>query len=251
MKRKNKPSVFEMSGKSGDMVYYHLDGQYVGRRYARVPLETYRNGENFANLRKQQSEFGLASQYGKTLRQALHPYLDIFKNADCAGRLTGALRQCLKEGNGMAGERVFSQASLGGLHHFPFDKKYPYSKAFGNEFILRYEEDRVEVGLKPAGLYYPSYMKPMPATIVVGVVLLSPVQFNAGYELLFPEYHGLGFLQEFGVEEVLNAESWNYAVPQNPEIPKGMLQVGMCGYLGEGGHGGRGWLVGGGVGSRE
>ncbi|HCQ16692.1 MAG TPA: hypothetical protein DIU20_10535, partial [Cryomorphaceae bacterium] len=91
MKRKLKSGPHEMNGKMGDMVYYHLNGRYVSRRIGKIDKKRFREEAVFEDMRRQQSEFGLASQYGKVIRAGLGPYYRLFSGPECSGRLTGAL----------------------------------------------------------------------------------------------------------------------------------------------------------------
>ena len=240
MKRKTKRSASpELNGKSEKMVYYHLNGRYVGRRIGKVAPEDYREGANFEGLRKQQSEFGMASRYSKVLRQALGERQRLFQGPECSGRLTGVLRECLKRGEGATGQRVFSKQSLKGLEGFAFDQRYalgrhfsvvraPAVKRHGEGLQLYFKAEDTIFGIRP----------PRATHLIWRLLLLSPVEYQDGYGVKYPEWHGQGRLFKYAAEGL--REAWTEEVAL-PGLPEDIVRLWVIGHQSAGRA--KGWMI--------
>ncbi|HAD97840.1 MAG TPA: hypothetical protein DCG19_10570 [Cryomorphaceae bacterium] len=243
MKRKLKSGPHEMNGKMGDMVYYHLNGRYVSRRIGKIDKKRFREEAVFEDMRRQQSEFGLASQYGKVIRAGLGPYYRLFSGPECSGRLTGALCRCLKEGEGKKGERIFSKSSLAGLAGFALNARKRGVFEWGSRWEFDRKHSRLYLGGKRGSWYDPVLTGAQVEELVVGVVLLSPLIFKEGYDLLLREWHGRSFFYAIDPDDVEGQDL--LLEPEEKEVlPEGLLAVGVMGFTYARGEAGRGWIVG-------
>ncbi len=233
--------LFGLNGKTGGLVYYELNGKPVVRRAGKVSLKQYRQGENFAELRKHQSEFGMCSQYGKQIRESLGAYLPLFKDHSCSGRLTGALRKCVAEGEGIKGQRIFTQACLARLQGFAFARAYCFPSGFFRNPRLQKVKTGKSIVLSFSRGLLPEDMKSY-TRLVLGIIILSGLHYRGKYELLHPDWHGRSFFQKTDLHAFTQAEEQQVQFEAREFIPEDVLVIGLAGLVDDKVTG-MGWLV--------
>lgn len=186
-------------GKFGEYVTYRLHGKLVMRRIGKLEKKAYAEGPSFEQLRQNQTEFSLASQISKTIRQALGEYEKLWCDRYCSGRLTGRLRKILQQGSGKSGQRSFEPNHLSLLNEFPMNKAQP-KKAFlctAGNFLFDPDRQCASLTYHPDQLsYWLGDFEARNKQLILGIIFLSSIHFNKGYKIAEPEWHGRAFISE-------------------------------------------------------
>lgn len=220
-----------LNGRIGDLVFYKLDGKLVVRRIGRLSKRTYREASNFKSLRENQNEFGLSSQLAKVLRQAMHPYIDFWKVPTTSAILTGAFRKIVQQGEGVPGQRSFSSSRLDRLDGIGLDPDKARLCIVKN---MKLDPAKGEVYLRISyGKIKKLFSKyDLPIQLIVGVIALSRVEYEKGYKVLYPQWHGRSV---FNTGKVLG--HWpekgelRLKVGFGKEVPEGVGIVGVFGVM--------------------
>ena len=220
-----------LSGRIGDLVFYKLDGKLVVRRIGRLSKRTYREASNFKSLRENQSEFGLSSQLAKVLRQAMHPYIDFWKIPTTSAILTGAFRKIVQQGEGLHGQRSFLPTKLDMLDGIGLDpdkarlcimKNMKLNPSNG-EVYLRISCGKLKKLFSKHGL---------PIRLIVGVIALCRVEYEKGYKVLYPQWHGRSIFNTGKVlDHWLEKGELRLKVGFGESMPEGVGLVGVFGVM--------------------
>ncbi|MFP5471270.1 MAG: hypothetical protein ACLGGV_06710 [Bacteroidia bacterium] len=97
---------YNLNGKLGDLVFVGAKNSYV-RRNDVARGELLKKDGRFENVRKVQSEFGLASMIGKHIREALEPYNTLYRDEKLNARLQAAVFSVILKDEKEKGKRVF------------------------------------------------------------------------------------------------------------------------------------------------
>ena len=154
--------------------------------------------ESYAELRKNQKEFGVASNMAKVLRQSFTGCLSEICETYASGKLTAQFRNLAKMENGQTGTRPMVVSKHG--HHlngFEFNPKAPYKKIFGATYYVKPGSRKGQVILHfPAFVPQDVFDYPEDATnfkINARLVALSDYTFDAKrgeYKPLSEDVHG-------------------------------------------------------------
>lgn len=155
--------------------------------------------ESYRELRKNQKEFGVASNMAKVLRQSFTGCLSEICETYASGKLTAQFRNLAKMENGDTGTRPMVVSKHG--HHlsgFEFNPKAPYKKIFGANYYVKSGSRKGQVILHfPAFVPQDVFDYPEEATnfkINARLVALSDYIYDAKKEEYKPaskEVHGI------------------------------------------------------------
>ncbi len=96
-----------------------------------------KQGENYANLRKNQQEFAVASNLAKALRNSLPKKMAKICEPYVSGKLTAKFRNLAQLGEGTKGKRPILLSENGHtLEGFDFNSNAPFKKTFPNNFMV-------------------------------------------------------------------------------------------------------------------
>jgi len=221
-------------GRLGNRVTYRLIKKEVSRTIGRLSLEEYHQRESFEGSRKQWSEFALASNLSKTVRQALLPYKKSLCGTYLSGQLTGRFRILIAAGEGEEGRRSFKRQQLQILEGLPLNSERP-KRAFismGSPLIVDQEKYRVKLDSSLQDL---EYLFGLPLReyhrIVLGLIALSEIPHRKGsYEILHPEWHGKAVFKELRDLPVTKEAAQLEAELGFEEVPEGSA-IGVVGIL--------------------
>lgn len=218
-----------INGKLNDFVFYELDGKAILRRAGKVSKERYAHAPEFEELRQNQSEFGLASQLSKTVRQSLSAVLKQQTGGRCSGRLTGAFRKILQAGKGNKGQKGLEASHLRMLDGFPLDKHKPRAACMISGIHLQLDHSRQVIEVNCIHLTCPEE-EHATTHFVVGVVMLSEIVFDQGYQGIQPEWHGMNFFVNVSAKELASREGASkISFTIKDTIPEGVGVIGVAG----------------------
>lgn len=180
---------------SDDLIVYPWLESNVLRRKSEIPKERYREDPVYDQFRKNQTEFGLASSLGKTLRDSIWPYYQIWRKGNGSNNLTGLLRKCIGKGYGEFGKRNFEFSKLGISEEDFLNKE---QVLLGKSKPFRF--NRAEAGLS-VRMTYGKLRKlfgkaELPQKIVLGIIALSEIEHQGCYQILHPTWHGQSVFKE-------------------------------------------------------
>lgn len=225
---KQAGAIRGVNGKLGDFVFYELAGEAVLRRAGKVSKARYAQSPEFEELRRNQSEFGLASKLAKTVRQSISTEMEEQTGSRISGRLTGVFRKILQAGVGQKGQRGLESENLWMLDGFPLNGLKPFDGSLVCGKFLKLEEDRKVVRLTTS-LAGPQG-ESAAAALVVGVVMLSEVLFDKEYKVIYPGWHGLSFFTDTAAEEaVWQGVSTEIKFKMEDAIPGEVAVIGVVG----------------------
>lgn len=177
------------NGRIGGLVFYRIDGKLVVRRIGRVTKRQYKQAPNFKTLRQNQTEFGLSSQLAKVLRQAMRPHIDFWKIPNTSAVLTGAFRKIVQEGESEPGRRSFMPANLAALDGIGLDlDRARLCVVKGMKLDAVKGEGYLRIGYGKLEKLFHKHA--LPIKVVVGVIALSKVEYEEGYRVVYPQWHG-------------------------------------------------------------
>lgn len=172
--------------------------QLIISRKGGPSMEDIKTKPTYAEVRKNQQEFGIASMMAKTLRKSLGEGMSAICETYVSGRLTAQFRNLAKHEPGEIGTRSIFPSKHG--HHFSgfeFNPEVPYKTIFGAHYFVKNGSRRGQFIL-----HFPSFIpaevmqKPEGATnfkISARLVALSDFSYCPKSECYLPkneEIHG-------------------------------------------------------------
>lgn len=139
--------VLEKDQKKGLRIYKikGVDKLIVARKGGPTK-EQVQTSPAYAELRKNQQEFGLASSIAKTIRQSFTEPLQAACESYISGKLTAKVRSLVKEEEGPIGTRPFLLSKHSDLlKGFQFNADYPFEKVFTPRVLSRPGQHRGHV----------------------------------------------------------------------------------------------------------
>ncbi|RFC53100.1 hypothetical protein [Brumimicrobium aurantiacum] len=119
--------IIKLTGKIGDLSFYKSKDGYLAREKGGVDGERIKNDPAFARTRENGSEFGLAANAGKTLRDAFRPMMMRAADNRVTSRLTKVMSSIRKldttsgRGNRSVGVAIQNQGAKDMLKGFNFN----------------------------------------------------------------------------------------------------------------------------------
>ncbi len=138
-------STFEESeSKKGFRVYKirGVDKTIVARKGGPTKDQV-KTSPNYAQLRKNQQEFGLASAVSKQIRLSFSEQLNSICESYLSGKLTAKLRTLMQQQSGQIGQRAFLPSIDGALlKGFNFNAASKFHEIFKGKFLVRQGQQR-------------------------------------------------------------------------------------------------------------
>ncbi|MBZ0326311.1 MAG: hypothetical protein K8F54_01785 [Altibacter sp.] len=223
--------IIKIKGKLGPLSFYNSKRKKNLVKWSSGHSgDTIKNDPAFANVRKNNNEFGGGSVISKALRQSWGPMGRQFQDSYMAGRLTSACRKLIIQSSGDWGIREGNLRTHGNqLIGFAFDKEQPFSYGFSGAFQADFKADRSQCILTCNPLYPEDFAnKPAQATHVqftAAISLVSNHYWNKAAEKYLPKVpkqNALGNIQTTGflpIHELPIAMEWVLNTP-NDAIPQ-------------------------------
>lgn len=154
--------------------------------------------DNYAEVRKHQKEFGVASMMAKALRSSLSECMSEICETYVSGRLTAKFRNLAKLEEGTTGTRPMVLSRHGHLlNGFEFNTRSPYKEIFGAKYFVKQGSVKGEVILHfPAFTPVKAFEAPEGTTnfkIVSRLVAISDFSYDSvegSYKPSNEELHG-------------------------------------------------------------
>lgn len=174
-----------------------VEGKVIAKKGG-SSAEDIKNKSNYAELRNNQKEFGVASMMAKVLRNSLSERMSEICETYVSGRLTAKFRSLATYEEGKSGTRPMYLSKHGhNLNGFEFNTTAPYEKIFGAKYFIKPGSRKGQVILHfPAFIPEDTFKLPKGATnfkINARLVALSDYQYDADrkvYQAVNKEHHG-------------------------------------------------------------
>lgn len=174
-----------------------VEGRILARKGGPT-AEDIKTKPTYAELRKNQKEFGVASMMSKVLRNSLSEGMAEICETYVSGRLTAQFRNLASFEEGQSGTRPLCLSKYGHtLNGFEFNTTAPYEEIFGAKYFVKSGSRKGQVILHfPAFVPEVTFKKPKGATnfkINARLVALSDYHYDAVnkvYHAVNKDLHG-------------------------------------------------------------
>jgi len=174
--------------------------------------EEVKNGENYAELRRNQQEFAAASNLAKALRHSLPKKMARICEPYVSGRLTACFRNLAQLSDGAIGKRPILLSENGkSLEGFDFNSQAPFKDTFPNSVMVMKGSNYGQLILHiPSFTPREDLLAPENAThyqLFSHLLLLSDVTYKNDlkeYNPAVPEFHARHITKENPIHPIIN-----------------------------------------------
>ncbi len=152
-----------------------------------------KNKASYAELRKNQKEFGVASMMAKVLRNSLTEEMSELCETYVSGKLTAQFRNLAKHEPGKTGTRPLYLSKHGhNLTGFEFNSNHPYEQTFDAKYHIQKGSHRGHIILHfPSFVPERAFEAPKEATnfkITASLIVLSDYEYSNELSSYFPQH---------------------------------------------------------------